>query len=75
VLRDGAAELIGYGGRVLVYDWERPPSLGSSGVDMQAAEEPYRDENDQNQAESAAQTRSAIPVVPIVSASADEQQD
>jgi len=42
---------------------------------MQAAEEPYRDENDQNQAESATQSGSTIPAVPIVTASAAQQQN
>jgi hypothetical protein len=49
--------------------------IGSSGVDMETAEEPDRDKDDQNDAESTAQSRAAVPAVPIISASAAEQQN
>jgi len=49
--------------------------IGSSGVDMETAEEPDRDKDDQNDAESTAQSRATVPAVPIISASAAEQQN
>src|ERR1039458_327783 len=48
---------------------------GRSTADMQAAEEPKHQKNDQYQAQSAAEPSSTIPVVPVVATTATEQQD
>jgi mono/diheme cytochrome c family protein len=48
---------------------------GSSAIDMQAAEEPKNEKNDQYQAQSAADPRPTVPTVPVIATAAAEQQD
>ena len=45
------------------------------GADMQAAEEPEHEKNDQYRVENAAESGSAIPAISVIATAAAEQQE
>jgi len=64
------------------YSTERPHALQDAvgrhrlpGSNIDAPDKPEYDRNDQYQAENAAESRSAVPIITMVAAEAAEQQD
>jgi hypothetical protein len=67
--RNGPPRGPGTGGRKVLV------GSGSSAIDMQTAEEPKNEKNNQYQAQSAADPRPTVPTVPVIATAAAEQQD